>query len=201
MPIGTHAGAGIQAGKAYTHDIPDDWKSGRPPAPLLSDAMNAAWGEYAEILQRARQLDADRRHLYDETRDREALEADERAAAALPLDATVTTPNLDKLAADRRAILVASGGAARAADAALDRMRALRQTPDALNPAGRAAAIKARDRAAKLAAELMPLLETVTAWPAAVRWTEEQPYRPAGDLVQSARHIADTLTLLEDFNA
>lgn len=197
----TITGAGILAGTAATHETPDDWKAGRPPAHVLSDAMNAEWTAYAAILQRGAELEARRRHLYNEDRDREALEADEREAAALPLDAPVTTPNLDRLAHERRAVLVATGGAARAADAAIDRMRELRQTPAALNPNARAAASKARARAAKLAAELVPLLETVTAWPAAVRWTEEQPYRPAGDLAQSARHIADTLTLMEEFNA
>lgn len=201
MPIGTHAGAGIQAGKAYTHDIPDDWKSGRPPGALLSDQMNELWTEYAGTLQRAAQLDHDKTELYDDQRDREALEADERAAALLPLDQPVTTPNLDALAQQRRAILVAGGGAARAADNTLDRMRALRQSADALNPAGRAAALKARDRAAKLAAELVPLLEAVTAWRAAVQWTHEHPYRPDATLVQLARNIADDLVMMEDLHA
>lgn len=194
--IQTTAGAGIFAGRAATHETPEDWRAPKPPASLWSEAMNREWADYSAIRQRIGDLGHEKNRLYDLERDAEALEADERLAAALPLDADVPTANLDKLTTDRRRNLVAGGAAARAADAAIMRMREVRRT-DALDPAAGEATDKARTRAAKLAAELEPLLQEIVNWRAAVAWSQGQPYRPDHALVSLAQAIARDLDTQE----
>lgn len=166
-----------------TFELPQEWQH-RPPSHLLCDALNDAWTSYAAQQQALARLGQERTALHSTEAEQDALQADERAAAALLPGEPVTTAALDRLAQDRRTNMVARGGAARATAQAVDTMDAIRFLPDhaALNPAAGPAADKARARAMKLLEELPALLDQVVAWQAALAWTQGNPYRATNEL-------------------
>ena len=174
-----------------TFELPQEWQQ-RPPSHLLCDGLNDAWGVYAAQQQALARLGQERTELHSTAAEQDALQADERAAAALLPGEPVTTAALDRLAQDRRTNLVARGGAARATAQAVDTMDAIRFLPEhaALNPLAGPAADKARGRALKLLEELPALLDQVVAWQAALAWTQGSAYRPTRDL----RQLVDEIT-------
>lgn len=184
---------GLDASAVHTHNTPE-WmhRPGQLPAAwTLSSTFRAAWTDYMSVLQRMGNLDAEGQRLNTREVEREALAADEHAAAATPDADDVPMANLDKLMQDRRRAAVKRGGAARAADAALAEAERMRYAADleALDPAAQAAAAKARDRVLKLLAELTPLLTKVAEWQAARAWTAGQPAIPD----RESQHLAEAI--------
>lgn len=202
MTIVTHREAtGLDASAVHVHNSPE-WlhKAGQLPSGwTLSPAFHTAWSEYQASLQRMAALDAEGQRLNSQEAEREALAADETAAAANPNDDDVPMVNLDRLAQDRRRGAVKRGGAARAADAALAEVDALRwaEAFEALDPNAAIVVTKARERALKLVAELGPLLAKLAEWRAAELWTLGQPAIPDRDAQHLAEAIAYAVTAQE----
>lgn len=191
--IGHREATGLDASAVHTHDTPE-WmhKAGSLPSGwTLSAGFHSAWSEYMATLQRMAALDAEARRLNSHEAEREALAADETAAAAHPHDDDVPMVNLDRLAQDRRRGAVKRGAAARAADAALAEVARLRYAEafEALDPSAETTVTKARERALKLVAELGPLLSKLAEWQAARVWTLGEPAIPDRD----SQHLAEAI--------
>lgn len=184
---------GLDFSAIHTHDTPE-WmhKPGQLPAPwTLSPAFRTTWTNYMETLQRLAQVDAEGQQLNTHEAEREALAADEKAAAASPDPDDVPMVALEKLLHDRRRGAVKRGAAARSADAALAEAERLRYAEgfEALDPEAAAIVAKARARALKLVDELAPLLGKLSEWRAARVWTLGEPAIPDRD----AQHLAEAI--------
>lgn len=189
-----NAAAGIYtAVQPRTHERPRDWQT-IPPRGFLAAELVAAHAAYMAAVQHQSRLDHERAALFADDADTRALQADTQAAALVAPGEEVTTAALDKLAADRRRVLVAQGGAALACDNALRYANEIRHGGHALDPAATAAADKARAAAVALLDKLAPLLDTLADHAAAVRWTHGERYSPSRDLHQLAAAIREELT-------